>query len=809
MNFSKQISQRWKYFWGSLFYLSYAPNAMIYSRKRDAIEKAFPPIATGEPFDYPGKLVVAEATVHGSKFYFEKAELEITFLTADLVRINWQPGVLLIPYGISRHDWQEIATKLERANDNWVLSSEAIKIIVGVNGSLKFCDRSGNIIREEMPPQRKSDGWIHQSPLKKEEHIYGLGERSFPLNLRDPKDGRQQVTYRMWNFDAAGKYSPGSDPMYICIPLYLGLHQQGSYLIFYENSFEANFTFGDVATADFDGGSLRYYITFGSIPQLLERYTELTGRSSLPPRWALGYHQSHWGYGNEQAVREEAKNFQKYHLPLSAIHLDIDAQVNNRAFTIDPERYPNLPGFIKELDELGVRFIAILNPGIKYSRQSNLFLEGQILEGFCRLPNGKLVVAPVWPGWCVFPDFTNPKVRKWWTRQYKYLLDIGVAGFWHDMNEPAAFILWGDRSLPKATQHYMEGRGGDHREAHNVYGLLQARAAHQSLREETADRRPFIVSRAGWAGLQRYAWTWTGDVECTWAAMRITISTVVGLGLSGIPYSGPDIGGFQGNPSAELYLRWFQMATFFTFYRTHSSNNVSHRAPWTYGEPYLSIIREYLKLRYRLMPYFYTLAWEASQKGYPPVRPLFWCDTDDVRLWGMDDAFLLGNALLVCPVFEEGTRERLVFLPKGHWYLFWNNALVEGGKQLNFPATLEEMPLFVRAGTVLPMEDEKQLILHLYAPIQGDGEGYLYGDAGDGYGESRLDKFRMVKFEDGFDLIWEKHGDFPFSYQSVKVCLHGLKAQQAWIDGEPIVLVDNCLECGIFEKIYFQTSMQM
>ncbi|HEY9651505.1 MAG TPA: TIM-barrel domain-containing protein, partial [Coleofasciculaceae cyanobacterium] len=263
---------------------------------------------------------------------------------------------------------------------------------------------------------------------------------------------------------------------------------------------------------------------------------------------------------------------------------------------------------------------------------------------------------PVWPGWCVFPDFTNPKVRTWWSRQYEYLLDVGVAGFWHDMNEPAAFILWGDRSLPKVTQHYMEGRGGDHREAHNVYGLLQAQAAYLALCNYQPQVRPFIVSRAGWAGLQRYAWTWTGDIECTWVAMRQTVATVVGLGLSGIPYSGPDIGGFQGNPSAELYLRWFQMSCFLTFCRSHCANNVEYRAPWTYGEPYLSIIREFLQLRYRLMPYLYTLAWEASQKGYPPVRPVFWCDSEDSALWDVEDAFLLGNALLICPIFQEGAR---------------------------------------------------------------------------------------------------------------------------------------------------------
>lgn len=411
------------------------------------------------------------------------------------------------------------------------------------------------------------------------------------------------------------------------------------------------------------------------------------------------------------------------------------------------------------------------------------------------------MVAPVWPGWCVFPDFTNPKVRSWWSRQYAYLLDVGVAGFWHDMNEPAAFILWGDRSLPKVTQHYMEGRGGDHREAHNVYGLLQAAAGYESLREYRAEKRPFIVSRAGWAGLQRYAWIWTGDIESSWQALRQTVATVVGLGLSGIPYSGPDIGGFQGNPGGELYLRWFQMATFLTFCRTHSSNNVEHRTPWTYGEPYLSIIRSFLQLRYRLLPYFYTLAWEASQKGYPPVRPLFWSDSDNVGLWDVEDAFLLGDALLVCPIVEAGGRSRTVILPKGSWYNFWDDTVVVGGQQVTLQASLAQIPLLVKAGSILPMEEDKQLILHIYPPEQENREIVLYTDAGDGYGESRLDKFYLVRSPDNIEIHWQQEGNYAFPYKNVHLHLHGLQLKQAWVDDNQMSIQGQQIICDRFEKV--------
>jgi alpha-glucosidase len=807
MTLIKQLSLKLKFLWGSLFYLSYAPKAYRYSRWKDKVEQQTAVPSAAKSSKLPGKLLRADAIASSVHIYFEQAELEICFLRSDLVRMNWQPGLLPVPYAIARQQWEPIQIQFEETADGYTVSTQpnenttGLEIAVESDGRVTFFDVNGNLLREDLPPEQLGETWTQRSPLRSEEAIYGLGERSMPLNLRLAREvtKKQEVTqtpktFRMWNYDAAGQYDAGADPMYLCIPVYLGLHHQGSYLVFYENSFDARLTFGEVASVTFEGGALRYYVTIGSPDQLLERYTELTGRSPLPPRWALGYHQSHWGYRTEQVVRETYQQFESHDLPLSVIHLDIDVQVGFRAFTVDPDRFPNLNGFIKELLEHGVQFVTILNPGVKFSRKSNLFLEGCVLDAFCRLPNGRLVVAPVWPGWCVFPDFTNPAVRRWWSRQYEFLLNTGVAGFWHDMNEPAAFIVWGDRSLPpRATQHHMEGRGGNHLEAHNLYGLLQAQAAYESLCQSRPEQRPFIVSRAGWAGLQRYAWTWTGDIACTWTALRQTISTVLGLGLSGIPYSGPDIGGFQGNPSPELYLRWFQMCSFFTFCRTHSANNVEDRTPWSYGEPILTILRQFLKLRYQLIPYFYTLSWEASQKGYPPLRPLFWLDPADSTLWNKDDAFLLGDQLLIYPILEKGQRSRLVNLPRGPWYHFWDDQLLEGQPTLEAP--LEHIPVLVKAGTVLPMEENsfnllpqksprgKPLVLHVYPPVTDTVESRLYSDIGDGYGASRLDKFRIQSVNGGFDLTWQSEGEYAFPYELIQVKVHAMNLDQAWADG--------------------------
>ncbi|NES97480.1 MAG: glycoside hydrolase family 31 protein [Desertifilum sp. SIO1I2] len=781
--------------------------SLFYSFQRDRLERQYSPPQTPTSVQSPGRLIQAEARERGADCQFERAELEITFLTPELVRLEWKPGKPPLPYAIAKQDWPDVENHLEPTAEGWKLTSASLNIEILNDGHLKFLTPNGELLREELPPQQLGEMQIHQARLRPEECIYGLGERAASLDLRRPKtEGQNIPAYRMWNYDAGGVYTSGTDPLYLCIPVYLGLHHQGSYLVFYENPYPANFSFEATATASFEGGSLCYYFTSGTPNQLLERYTELTGKPPLPPRWAFGYHQSRWGYGTQAAVQETVESFIQRDLPISAIHLDIDCQDNFRAFTVDPDTFPDIKTLTANLAARSIQLITILNPGIKATRKSKLFQEGRTQGFFCNDPQGNLIVGPVWPGMSAFPDFSNPDVRHWWTRQYEYLLDLGIRGFWHDMNEPGIFALWGDPSLPPhATQHNMEGRGGNHQEAHNLYGMLQAIAAYDALREYLPEIRPFVISRAGWAGLQRYAWTWTGDVQTSWEGLRQTVPTVLGMGLSGIPYTGPDIGGFKGNPSPELYLRWFQMAAFLPFCRTHSANNVKHRTPWMYGEPYLSLIRELLRLRYRLLPFFYTLAWEMTQTGHPMVRPLFWLDPTDVRLWSVDDAFLVGDALLVCPILAEGVRSRQVILPKGEWYPFWDDTPVSDSETLTLDAPLETIPLLVKAGTILAMEENQQLILHLYPCTEGNCMGQVYSDAGDGYGEWRVDRFQLHRTGAEITLIWQSEGNFEFPYHRVKLQFHGIQPQQVWIKGQDLPIVETSIECDSCKVLISKT----
>jgi alpha-glucosidase len=511
----------------------------------------------------------------------------------------------------------------------------------------------------------------------------------------------------------------------------------------------------------------------------LKRFTELTGRAPLPPRWALGYQQSKWGYRTEAEMRRIFKEFQQNDLPVSVLTLDADHLRGYRTLTIDEDRYPHLTEFAAELRDADVHLVASTNPGVKIENGFDLYEAGLKEDVFCKTPEGEVLKGVVWPGWTAFIDTTNPRVRAWWGQQYTRHLKHGVEGFWHDMNEPATFAAWGDPSFPLCTQHDLEGRTGDHREAHNVYGALMNQAGYNGLRALQPDIRPFILSRSGWVGMQRHAWCWTGDVETSWAALRQTVACVLGLGLSGMPYSGPDIGGFTGAPSPELFIRWFQLASFLPFFRTHCIIYLPNREPWEFGEEVLRILRQQLKMRYRLLPHWYTLAWQASQTGQPLVQPLFWNDPHDQRLWEIDDAFLVGETLLVAPILDEASQQRSIYLPKGTWYEFGAEQNYNGGTEINLEIPLERIPVLVRAGGIIPEVEESNLVLHIYRPHRGEiGAGQLFSDAGDGFGENRLDRFTISpKNEQGHELAWTSQGEYPFPYEKVVLKLYGFEGK--------------------------------
>jgi alpha-glucosidase len=761
-----------------------ALRSLQYARLRDRLNKDYLTPVHRVP-QFMGRLVSAEAVPSGATFRFENGELALRFLTAQMVFWAWDGAGMQPSYAVVKNDWQPVETSLTQAGKVWRFKSGALEVHVGMDATLRYLNPSGKLFRQEEPLQRFECGWLQQTQLSSLACIYGLGERAGRLNLRPG-------SYRLWNKDAGGAYSPGADPLYINMPVYMSLDDISAHLVFYDTSFDARIHFEERLEFSVEGGAARGYLILGSPQTLLEHFSELTGRPPLPPRWALGYQQSQWGYQTEAEMRRVWQGFRQNDLPLSVFYLDIDHLRGFRTLTPDEKRYPTLKNFASELAEQDVHLVVITNPGIKIDEGFDLYEAGDKEDVYCKLPDGKLLRGVVWAGWTAYPDFTNPRVRAWWGEQYARQLKFGISGFWHDMNEPVSFASSGELTLPLSTQHDLDGRGGDHREAHNVYGLLMNRAAFEGLRKLRPETRPFILSRSGWVGMQRYSWSWSGDVETSWGILRQTVALVLGLGLSGMPYCGPDTGGFTASPSPELYLRWFQLSSFLPFFRTHCALFLPRREPWEFGEEVMGLVRKQLILRYRLLPYWYTLAWQANQSGCPLVRPLFWADMHNPALWEVDDTFLVGDDLLVAPVVEEGARQRPIYLPQGGWYELDSDKLHSQSGVMQLDAPLTMIPVLVRAGSVLPCIENGALVLHAYKPLPGgSGSGTLYSDAGDGYGASRIDRFSLTPSGKGYVFQWKSEGEYPLPDLPVRLHLHGFDVQRVTINKKIVTLKNN------------------
>jgi alpha-glucosidase len=830
---------------------------------RQRKRRAAPPRPHAPPVS-PGRLERVEVwnPVPGTVlFHFERARLEVAFLAADVVRVSWGPGPDPVPYAIAGQpsgpvpEVQAHPIDVLRADGPWVLRSDSLEVTVGADGSLRTARPDGTLLRTESAPVRRGTAWEHAFSLRPGERVCGLGEQASAIDLRG-------TAHKLWNTDPGGSWGPGKDPLYLGIPVVLSTHPDGDVLVFYENSTRAKFRLGvpdetateadmaaETATVQFAGGVVRRYLVAGPVPRALDRYTELTGRPALAPRWALGYHQSRWGYRDEADVRAIADGFARLGVPLSAVHLDIDYMRGFRVFTVDNARFPDLGRLTADVAATGARVVTIIDAGVKVDDDYDVFREGRDQHRFCTDEDGHVVEGVVWPGRSAFPDFTDPGTRSWWAGKYRVLTDAGVAGIWHDMNEPASITFRGDPTLPLSTRHSFDGRGGDHAEGHNLYGLLMNRAGYEGLRDAHTERRPFIVSRSGWAGMQRWAWNWTGDVSSTWESMRQQVATVVGLGLSGVPFSGSDIGGFSGSPDDELYVRWMQMSVFMPYCRTHSVRGVPPREPWCFSEPTRRLVTGWIRFRYRLLPYLYTLAHQSADSGAPLIRPLWWPTTatgePDASGLDVDDAFLLGDALLVAPVTEPGGRGRTVSLPPGDWVSLWEHdclgadpAGAGGGGPFptaHLDTPLERVPVLARAGSVVLLDDgwadpagpcrldgdpeaagpafgsasglalDHAPVLpawHCWADEDGVAEGAAIDDAGDGDGPVRHDALRVEGARPGETarVTWDRTGEFA-PPAAVRVVLHGLSAHRAVADGVEVPVTGGVVECAPFSEL--------
>ncbi|MEV6006895.1 glycoside hydrolase family 31 protein [Streptomyces sp. NPDC051976] len=722
----------------------------------------------------PGAARDAEPGPGGGTVHFARSSLRVLVAVGGAVFCGWDDAGPEPSYALAGTlPEPDVRAVLEPDKDGWRVVSERVTVVVSRHGAVEIRTPGGLLLRRELPPRwwdpaEPRDGravrWVQRSETPADARTYGLGGRAVGPRL-------PAGHYRLWNTDPDGSFGPGDDPLYITMPVQLVVADAGCHLVFHDSTWDGRVTLrdGEVGAGSghdrpggcelrMEGGPLRYWVIAGTPARVLAGWTALTGRPALPPRWALGHQHSRWGFGSDEEVRRVASGYRERGLPLSVLHLDIDHFDSHRVFTVDRRRFPNLPLLAADLARDGVRLVSIVDPAVRALPGVAVYDSGTAHDAFVRDAREREVRGVVWPGESAFPDFTDPRVRRWWGGLYAERLAQGFAGVWHDMNEPVSFAAFGEPTLPRSARHALEGRGGDHREAHNVYGLSMARAGYEGLRELRPEQRPFLFSRSGWAGMQRYGGTWSGDVETGWAGLRASLALVLGLGLCGVPYSGPDVGGFTGSPSPELYLRWFQLGAYLPFFRTHSAITAGRREPWEFGPEVLEHARAALAERTRLMPYLETLSHIAHRTGAPYVRPLWWNSPGDRALRECGDAFLLGDALLVAPVLEEGAVRRLVRLPRGRWYDTATGAAYRGPGQIVLDAPLGRVPVLARAGSLLPVVGpDGEVELEVWAPRKDrTGGGVVVTGDPEGWGKPRVERF-LTRWADG-EVVVERDG---------------------------------------------------
>ena len=567
-----------------------------------------------------------------------------------------------------------------------------------------FLDASDQVITEDAPHHPMSvmqNGFRVDKAMPDDEHYFGLGDKAGPLDRRD-------MAFTNWNVDAYA-WQESTDPLYKTIPFFLGLRKGRAYGIFLDNTWRSWFDFGkrgrDVYSFGSDGGDLDYYFIDGPQPKsVLSRYADLTGKTPLAPIWSLGFQQSRYSYYPESRVYEVARTFRREKIPADVIYLDIDYQKDNRPFTIDRARFPNFEKMVADLGRQGFKVIVITDLHIAKAAESGYkpFDEGAAGNDFVHNPDGSVYVGFVWPGDSVFPDFTWAPARAWWGTLYRDFVSMGIAGFWNDMNEPSVFRTPA-KTMPLDTVHRVDSGGvASHLEVHNVFGMQNSRATYEGLRKLQGNSRPFVLTRATYAGGQRFAASWTGDNSSTWNHYRMSVPTLLNLGLSGYPMVGDDIGGFRGSPSPELLTRWIELGAFNPIFRDHSEKGTLDQEPWVHGADHVAIRRRYIETRYRLMPYLYTLAEEAARTGLPLMRPL-WLEYPDLEAYYTNDRmFLLGRDLLVQPKLDETLDPLEIVVPPGLWYDYWTGERWHGTQKRKAATALGELSVLVRGGSIVP-----------------------------------------------------------------------------------------------------------
>jgi alpha-glucosidase len=776
---------------------------------------AFVPVVHAQtpPATFLNCVTSSTPTPSGIEVRCHDALLKIDALRDDALRIR------MAAQGTLAEDasWAVIASSREsRVNVEANSSAQSVgfhtpKLRVAVDkttAALSITDRDGNSLltsAQNFPIEfRAAGGYRIYERMPITEHYIGLGDKPGPLD-------RRNHSYQMWNTDF--RFQETDDPIYKSIPFFITLDSGRSIGILLDSTWRTNFDFGqaqrDVYSFSAEGGSPDIYILYGPEPRkVVEDYAWLTGTPPLPPLWSFGYQQSRFSYETETRVREIADRLRSDKIPADAIYLDIDYQDKYRPFTVNTAAFPTFTKLIGDLRKQDFRVVAITDLHIAHVPDANYapYDSGVAGDHFVKNPDGSLFVGKVWPGPAVFPDFTQARTRDWWGALYKQFVADGISGFWNDMNEPSVFDV-PTVTMPLDVQHRIDEPGfakrtATHAEIHNVFGMENSRATYDGLLKIEPNVRPFVLTRASYAGGQRYAATWTGDNTASWTQLRLTTPMLLNLGLSGFGLAGADVGGFMGTPSPALLTKWMEVASFQPIDRNHTNKGDGDKEPWVYGPEQEAIQRRYLDNRYQLLPYLYTAAEEMSRTGVPIVRPLCLefpaATVEDAPIDTHNgNQFFFGGALVVAPpFFPESPDPYKVELPGNGWFDYWTGARVLAKyydaqnilEEVPVHPTLETLPVFVRPGSIIPMQPlvqstaikpEGPLTLRVYPGPECKGSLYLDDGASLEYrkGNSLRLNFTCKETPQGVQLkISPREGSFTPWWSSIEVVLYGWSA---------------------------------
>jgi alpha-glucosidase len=751
----------------------------------------------------------------------DHSQVRIYLLAPDLVRVRASFGKPLPDrdhsWAIAKTEWETPKWSAREDAGDLLIWTDEVEVAVHRSPLLiEFRDakthRAINTDQLPMMHDPKTGMVAAAKKLGFEEHFYGLGEKAARLDKR-------RGEFSMWNSDTPA-YKEGTDPIYQDIPFYLGWQQGAVYGIFFDNSFRSHFDFGvmspEYVTFGAEGGEMNYYFFQGpSMKKILGRYADLTGHLPMPPMWALGNQQSRWSYYPDKVAEEVVSRYRSEDLPLDVLHLDIDYMSGYRVFTWDPHGFPDPSAFTEQLKKQGVKVVVIVDPGVKYQPQEPgaadattnpelasqdksyyVFNRGLEMGYFLKRSNGQLWIGAVWPGKAVYTDFTKDDAARWWGDLHRAYLDHGVAGIWNDMNEPSDFLdQTGKTQMDVVT--YDGGTNSPYAENRNVFALNEARATYEGLTRLRPNDRPYIITRAGYAGIQRYSTIWTGDNTATWDALALSIPMFQTAGLSGEPFLGADVGGFIGRTDAELMTRWYEVGFLTPFCRNHAQRDSYDHEPWRFGKEYEDIIRKYLKLRYRLLPFLYTVLDEAHRTGVPMFRPLVLNYQSDYNTLAIDDEFMLGTDLLAAPILKPAVTSRLVYLPEGTWIDYWTGKQFTGGRTISVEAPLETVPLFIRGGAIIPMGPEMNyvgekpadpLTFDIYPDAAGRAAGNVYEDDGmsPAYANGVVRR-TMIAYANGEISVSEPSGSYQPKPRNFVFTIHAPPAaKQVSLDGGPL-----------------------